>query len=171
MSHSFKRWQSAFGLLGSLAFVAIAAFEIRNGAGTPLDWFCVLFFGACGLGCGYLVITGRPNIARFQPEEFRIVLDSGGFAILTTRNRRFDVRWEDVRRVRAYKRDLLTTDEICVVFEAEGGVAIRVSEEWPGFQELFHVMDQKLGINPEWFGEIMLPPFEAMHRVLFERAG
>jgi hypothetical protein len=44
-----------------------------------------------------------------------------------------------------------------------------VSEEWPGFKDLFGVMEKELGISPGWYMEIMTPPFEPTPRLLFER--
>ncbi len=171
MAQSFTRRQSVLRLLGSLVFVAAAGFWIRAGEVLPLAWVCLVFFGAAALGWGYLAVTGRPNIARFQPEEGRIVLESGGFAVLTTRGRRFPVSWASVRRVSAYKRDRVTTDEIWVAFESDEFAGVQeVSEEWPGFQELFGPMETELGIRPAWYVEIMVPAFEPMHRVLFDRA-
>jgi hypothetical protein len=71
----------------------------------------------------------------------------------------------------AYKRDLFTTDEICLVFESDDFTGGReVSEEWPGFKELFGEMERELGVSPGWYMEIMTPVFEPTPRLLFDRA-
>lgn len=158
-------------LLGSLGFVAVAVLWIRAGEFLPLAWVTLVFFGATALVWGRLALTGRPHVARFQPEELRIVLEPGGFSVLTMRGRRFPVRWSRVGRVSAYKRDRYVVDEICVDFEQNDlDVVLEVSEEWPGFRELLGAMEAELGIPSSWYVDIMLPPFEPMHRVLFERA-
>jgi hypothetical protein len=60
---------------------------------------------------------------------------------------------------------------ICLVVESDDFTGGRdVSEEWPGFQELFRVMEKELGISPGWYMEIMTPVFEPTPRLLFDRA-
>lgn len=41
----------------------------------------------------------------------------------------------------------------------------------PRFNDLLGAMEKELGISPGWSIEIMVPAFEPIHRVLFERAG
>jgi hypothetical protein len=169
MALSSARRQNVLGLAVSLVFVAVAGFVIPAGDQSWMKWASLAFFGICALLFAYLAITGRASLV--QPEESGIVLEPGGFAVLTTRGRRFAVRWAGVRSVIAYKRDLFATDEICLVFESDDFTGVReVSEEWAGFQELFGVMEKELGISPGWYMEIMTPVFEPTPRLLFDRA-
>lgn len=169
MAGPFARRQNVLGLLVSLVFVALAVFTIRAGEQSWIAWASLAFFGACAVLFAYLAITGRVSLV--QPEESRVVLEPGGFAVLTTRGRRFAVRWAGVRSVIAYKRDLFTTDEICLVFESDDFTGAReVSEEWPGFPELFGPMEKEFGISPGWYMEIMTPVFEPTPRLLYDRA-
>ena len=169
MTRPSTRRNGLVGLLGSIVFVATAVYWIRTGESVPLAWVAVVFFGVAGLACAYVLITGRPYIV--PPAESRIVLEPGGFAVVTTRGRRFAVQWTGVKRVVAYKRDLFTTDEICVAFvSGDSSTVQEVSEEWPGFQEMFGPMEKELGISPAWYLEIMTPVFEATPRVLLDRA-
>jgi len=94
-----------------------------------------------------------------------------GFVLRRNDGTAEEVRWSAVRRVFAYKRDLLTTDEIRLLFELEppGGL-VELSEQWPGFEDLFGGMERTLGVSPAWYAEIMLPAFEATPRALYERA-
>jgi hypothetical protein len=155
----------------SLAFVAIGIVLIRGGDRSPMTWAAVVFFGLGALLFAYLAITGRASLVVVQPKESRVELEPGGFAVHTARGRRFPVRWASVRRVIAYKRDLWSTDEICVLFESDDDSGRQeVSEEWPGFKDLFGVMEKELGISPGWYMEIMMPPFESTPRLLFDRA-
>jgi hypothetical protein len=136
-----------------------------------MAWGSLVFFGVGAVLFAYLAITGRSSLVLVQPTESRVELEPGGFAVLTARGRRFPVRWASVRRVIAYKRDLWTTDEICVLFESDDDSGRQeVSEEWPGFKDLFGVMEKELGISPGWYMEIMMPPFEPTPRLLFDRA-
>jgi hypothetical protein len=82
------------------------------------------------------------------------------------------VRWEDVARIQAYKLDLVTTDCICLLFELGPDRApVQLSEEWPGFQDLFSPLAQRFPTIPEsWYVDIMTPAFEEKRTVLFEDA-
>ena len=171
MAQSATRRQSVLPLLASLAFVAIGVLLIREGDRSLMTSAAVVFFGVGAVLFAYLAITGRASLVLVQPTESRVELEPGGFAVLTAKGRRFPVRWASVRRVIAYKRDLWTTDEICVLFESDDGSGRQeVSEEWPGFADLFGVMEKELGISPGWYMEIMMPPFEPTPRLLFDRA-
>lgn len=172
MTPSYTRRQSVVGFLGSLALTAVTVLWIRAGESPIFGWFFLVFFGLAALGTGYLAVTGRQHIAFRQPEGWRIEVVPGGFDVLSTKERRIPVRWGGVRRVIAYKRDLWTTDEIRLVFESDDSEGVReISEEWPGFQDLFKEMETELGVSPGWYLDIMTPAFEPMHRVIFSRPG
>ena len=110
--------------------------------------------------------------AHRQPNLPRLVLEPGGLAIVGPKGDRVEVRRSDVAGIVAYKRDNFTTDEIRLVFQVvEPGDSVHeVSEEWPGFEELFATLEGEFGINPTWYVEIMQPPFAPTPRVLYERA-
>jgi hypothetical protein len=94
-----------------------------------------------------------------------------GFVLRRSDGTAEEVSWSAVRRVHAYKRDLLTTDEIRLLLELEppGGL-LELSEEWPGFEDLFGGMERALGVSPAWYPEIMLPAFAPTPRTLYPRA-
>jgi hypothetical protein len=79
------------------------------------------------------------------------------------------VRWDDVTRIQAYKRDLVTTDCICLRFErGPDRPAVELSEEWQGFADLFGALERRFPtIPPSWYVDIMTPAFEAKRTVLF----
>lgn len=58
-----------------------------------------------------------------------IVLESDGF---TTRDRL--VHWSEINRISAFKRDLITIDDIWFQLDTTGG-RVMVCEEQPGFKE------------------------------------
>ena len=102
-----------------------------------------------------------------------IAATATGFAVRGGAEAAVAVAWAEVRRVVAFKRDLYTTD--CIVLAVEYGApspaVVELSEEWPGFTDLFGTMETALGVSPSWYLEIMTPAFEPTMRVLFERAG
>ena len=103
----------------------------------------------------------------------RIELAADGFAVVDPSGARYPVRWASITKIAAYKRDLLTTDEIILAIEVADspGMVQEVSEEWEDFVELFAPLEQQLGISPAWYREIMTPAFETSFRVLFECPG
>ncbi|MFL5383844.1 MAG: hypothetical protein ACJ8GN_15090 [Longimicrobiaceae bacterium] len=107
---------------------------------------------------------GGPAVIEATADGF-VLRPSGGAAV--------EVPWSAVRRAAAYKRDLVTTDAIMLVLEldAPAPALLELSEEWPGFADLFGGMERALGVSPAWYIEIMLPAFEPTPRVLYERPG
>ena len=81
------------------------------------------------------------------------------------------VTWTSVTSVAAYKYDLFAVDEIVLAFETDDrpDLAIEVSEECPGFGDLFKPLERELGIAPDWYHDVMHPAFATNYRVIFQR--
>src|SRR6266508_2298103 len=107
---------------------------------------------------------------RGASEPPRVVVDSRGFVVKGSDGREFPVRWAAVVAVLAYKRDLLTTDEVIVAFRQRDDPELvpEVSEEWPGFRDLFPPLKRELGITDAWYLETTGKPFATDFRVLFD---
>ena len=81
------------------------------------------------------------------------------------------VRWQDVERIATSKLDLFTTDCVVLDFTLRDGSSIRVSEEWPGFADLFGPLQAAFpALSPGWYLEVMTPAFEAKPTLLFQRS-
>jgi hypothetical protein len=111
--------------------------------------------------------------SRRRPEPPRIITDPAGFDVIWPSGERQSVRWAQVIRVLAYKRDHLTTDEVLVAFrQAEDPrLVVQVSEEWPGFRNLFEPMARELAVSDAWYLETTKRPFASDFRTLYEREG
>ena len=74
------------------------------------------------------------------------VIFADGESVTFQRNNEVLVRfaWEDIARVSTYKKDLLTTDLICLEFHLIGGASYNAHEEADGFQDLMKLMGQAL---------------------------
>lgn len=99
-------------------------------------------------------------------------LDEGGFSVMQGQKVLASMLWTDVRKIAAYKYDLLSCDEICVaaIGESEDS-GIEVSEEWQGFGAFIAEMERRFPSIPEdWYGEVMVPAFARKETVLFERS-
>ncbi len=105
--------------------------------------------------------TAKPPTIEVKADGFVLHADDGIV----------NVQWASVRRAAAYKRDLYATDAIMLALEldAPGPAALELSEEWPGFADLFDGMERALGVPPNWYLEIMVPAFEPTPRILYER--
>lgn len=119
----------------------------------------------------------RGLAARFRSRRERpsLVVEVGaeGVALRVGDDTR-SIRWEHVTRVLTYKRDLGLTDEVVLVLEYPGpdGATLRfpVSEEWPGFADLFEVLPERFpGLSPEWYVRVMEPAFKTNFTILYER--
>ena len=76
--------------------------------------------------------------------------------IETAHHRRIAIPCRTIHRIHAYKRDLITTDEIRLIIESSGEPGtVDISEESPGFADLFGPMERALGVSPAWYREIM----------------
>jgi hypothetical protein len=109
-------------------------------------------------------VSADPQI-RLRSDGFDVVGAPGGDIVAT-------VIWADVTRIQGYKLDLATTDCICLFFECRSqSIPVQVSEEWPGFQELFAPLSQHFpGIPESWYVDIMTPAFESKRTVLYDTA-
>jgi hypothetical protein len=85
----------------------------------------------------------------------------------------FRVRWPEVREIRAYKRDLLATDLICLGFrDTETDEYFEVHEEMTGFDLLRTRLAEVFPTIPSgWFEDVMHPAFATNLMVLFRREG
>lgn len=77
--------------------------------------------------------------------------------------------WDRVRRIVAYKKDILTTDLVCIEFELDGSEAYVAHEELAGFEQLADNMRAAFpNIDPHWFFKVMRPAFERSFMILFD---
>jgi len=109
---------------------------------------------------------------RAQPPALpAIAVDETGFSLTLDRHTRA-FPWQSVNKVAAFKQDRFTYDRIVLLFEVStpGDPILSLSEECPGFADLFGPMEGALGINPRWYVEIMTPAFEPTPVVLYVRS-
>jgi hypothetical protein len=77
------------------------------------------------------------------------------------------VAWTAVTEIRAYKLDLLTTDEIRLVFRLRSGEAVEISEEQPGFAETTAAIASRFPSTSEWYNRVAHPAFATNETVLY----
>ena len=60
--------------------------------------------------------------------------------------------WGDVKKVVAYKRDLLSVDLVCIEFEIPDGTFVEIDEDMDNFTYVQEEMLRRFPtIDPEWF--------------------
>ena len=83
-----------------------------------------------------------------------------------------EIRWDAIRAIATYKRDLFIHDDICLAFQTEGDLWVEISEEQPGFELLIAEVERRFASVPEdWFTAVMHPAFETNYRVLWRING
>ncbi len=82
------------------------------------------------------------------------------------------VRWDRLRRIDAFKRDLFTEDLVCLAFTQDDVAGyLEVNEDVEGFWDLVRRIKQRLpGSDQTWEQEVVQPAFARSHRVIYERA-
>ena len=91
----------------------------------------------------------------------------GGAIVLKIR---WGVRWQEITRIRGYKRDCLAVDLVCLAIECEDPQAFEVHEEMEGWQALEQALATHFDLRHEaWFPIIALPPFATNLTTLWQR--
>ena len=106
-----------------------------------------------------------------MPEVVRVQTSDEGFEALWEDGRAEAVKWSEVERIFTYKVDCFAYDVIWLAFERRGhDGAIHIREEVEGFQSLISALGKAFPeVNPEWYTDVMQPPFAENLTVLFER--
>ena len=83
-----------------------------------------------------------------------------------------ELRWSEVEEVHAYKRDLFTTDLICLSFKKSGTEEYyEIHEEMKGYHDFLEVLQCRLPkFTLEWFLDVAFPAFESKHQIVWKRS-
>jgi hypothetical protein len=155
--------------LGLVALVgAIAAIALRQWARSPKrqieGWLRQIEAGE------------KPDFQVRTDYDYGLVLTDVGFEIQPLKAQAEEtvrVEWERVNEANAYKRDLWSTDQICIAFKMEDEIFIEIHEEMRGFGEICEKLPVVLSgaLSPsQWMMEITVPAFEPCLTPLFARS-
>jgi hypothetical protein len=127
------------------------------------------------LGSVFMLKWFRQLLRRRSASEkvHRLELTSDGFQVVRadTSSVIAVARWSEVCKINAYKRDLLTYDMICLLFELADGTGIEVGDNTQGFTDVTTSMEVTLGISAHWYLDISTPAFTTNGRVLYLKSG
>ena len=100
-------------------------------------------------------------MSRPVAEERKIRINEDGFEVRSDKEIERAVKWERVRLIDAFKRDLFTVDLICLRFYEQGeGLPVEVNEEMDGFGPLVDALPMKFeGFDQAWWDKVAKPAF------------
>lgn len=103
----------------------------------------------------------------------RVEYSDDGFMANWGDGRTEGVKWSEVERVYTYKTDCYAYDMLWLAFERSGhDESLHIREEAEGFQGLISAMGKAFPeINPQWYFNVMQPPFAENLTLLFVRKG
>lgn len=80
------------------------------------------------------------------------------------------INWNEIRKVTAYKEDLITVDCIHVNIELENDISFTVHEDLSMYNEFIEQLEENIEIKPAWFQEVAFPAFERNETVIYEKS-
>jgi hypothetical protein len=105
--------------------------------------------------------NSKYGILSYDTDCFRIKNNKGGS---------LELQWSEVGQVHAFKRDLFTTDLICLAFKKTGKEEYyEIHEEMAGYHDLLEILPTRLPkFTSDWFSGVAFPAFKANHRVIWK---
>ena len=104
---------------------------------------------------------------------FAVLVDDSGVARIG-RSEQTRLAWQQITSVYAYKKDVITFDDIRIVLGDEVlRTWIEISEDDEGFKELITQLPSRLPgclSEKEWWQKVALPPFATNWTQLFQRS-
>ncbi|MGI4737515.1 MAG: hypothetical protein ACRYG7_20300 [Janthinobacterium lividum] len=147
-------------------------------------WSGLAFFGLCAVVATYPLLDPRKKLLFYGTPAYRahlasefdawqanpgdIIYFDGGFRISSSTGELI-VAWGDLRAVFAYKRDLYTTDEICLDLFLPKNNLFTITEETAGWYVFVQALEANLSIPPGWVVEVSVPAFEMKLTLLYEQ--
>jgi hypothetical protein len=107
-----------------------------------------------------------------DPKNGGVVADADSLKITSSHGDTSELQWSEVKEVHAYKRDLFTTDLICLAFKRAGKEEYyEIHEEMSGYHDLLEVLQTRLpNFTLNWFSDVAFPAFETKHRIIWRRS-
>ncbi|MFO0985592.1 MAG: hypothetical protein U1E76_28300 [Planctomycetota bacterium] len=112
-----------------------------------------------------------------SPRDYRfaIAMDSAGLTVTDLRRKNTEplgMRWIEIHRVIAFKRDLFAVDRLCLLLADADGLGIEVHEDMARWRALVTALPQHLvGCKPwsEWFAAVAFPAFATNQTEIYKR--
>jgi hypothetical protein len=171
-------WSNKWDKIGLLIIPAIFLVDIFINNRYSTFWFWTILIGAT-LFIIYVLYhmlhpkflwvdtkTKKGKVIQQKAFELRYN-DTGVFQYLdtgfnfTNKDQTIFVTWKDIEAIFAYKRDLMTIDELCMDIFIKDDYRIRLSEEVDGwFQFILKIKEVFPSIDKEFDTNLIFPAFE-----------
>ena len=92
-----------------------------------------------------------------------------GLHIFASRGRAWTIPWESIQQIEGFKRDLLTTDLICLLIRYDDGadLMMEINEDVEGFLDVERELQRRGFLRSSWREWVTLPPFQERRSLLF----
>jgi hypothetical protein len=87
--------------------------------------------------------------------------DLQGFKWVVENRGEGSVHWGDIEHVDLFKKDLLTTDVVCMNVSLKSGSSLLLNEEMSGFTSIILAMNAQWSLGESWYRDVVFPPFES----------
>jgi hypothetical protein len=106
-----------------------------------------------------------------NPKNGNIITSADYLKIKDEKGNPFELKWNEVEAVHAFKRDFFSTDLICLAFKKlEKDEYIEINEDMVGYHDLIKTLPNRFPEFPlDWYPKVAFPPFEANHKILWQR--
>src|SRR5262249_35173292 len=106
---------------------------------------------------------------RVMNAQIRVEAAEEGLRCFVSGEETHAIRWSDIREIEGFKRDLITTDLICLLIKYDDGSpkAVELNEDMNGFGGLVSELEHRSFLKSSWREYVTLPPFQPCRFVLF----
>ena len=106
-----------------------------------------------------------------RPNQPSIASDTTGFSIKENNLMLLHIRWSDVSKLAAFKRDDFTVDTLCIQVNTELGHSALLTEDMAGFIDFLERMTAVVpGIPTDWRRKVIPTAFAENYTLLFQKA-
>jgi hypothetical protein len=111
-----------------------------------------------------------------RPREYKLGLEMTADALVIhelsgKEPNQTTLNWSEITRAQLFKRDLWTTDMICLWLERADGTGFELNEEdFQGWNELLEQLPERLpGSLENWWSDVAFPAFATNEITIFQR--
>jgi hypothetical protein len=80
------------------------------------------------------------------------------------------LQWDDITEIIAFKRDLLTTDIVCLMLRTSG-MTFEINEEMTEFSQLAKELEKVFPtFDKSWWEKVVTPAFATNETIVYRRA-
>lgn len=106
-----------------------------------------------------------------QP-DYKIISSEESMKLYKGEFEKDEILWGKVIEIRAFKRDHLAYDCICLGFHLSDNTTFEIDEEIEGYKETVELLPQLFeGIEENWFPEVAFPAFETNMTIIWTNNG